>query len=93
MQFQYLKGSDVFGWARDLVTQLNRAFSTSDIPTGTVVAWPTDAAPLGWLSCDGAEYSKSQYPALFLLLSGVGDTFNVPNYNPPAFGQIAIIKS
>jgi microcystin-dependent protein len=63
------------------------------IPAGTVIAYagPVGGSgkvqpPAGWLLCDGAAVSRSQYAGLFALLGathGAGDgstTFNVPDY-------------
>lgn len=53
--------------------------------TGTILMWPTAAAPTGYLLCDGAAVSRSVFLDLFTLIGetyGVGDgatTFNVPN--------------
>ena len=53
--------------------------------TGTVAMWPTVTPPGGWLTCDGSAVSRTQFPALFAILStswGAGDgssTFNLPD--------------
>lgn len=55
------------------------------VPTGTVNDWTTMTAPIGWLLCDGGEYSRTTYADLFAVIAdnyGVGDgttTFNVPD--------------
>jgi microcystin-dependent protein len=52
---------------------------------GEVTMWAGIAAPLGWLTCDGAAISRSTYSALFNVIGtnfGVGDgvnTFNLPD--------------
>lgn len=57
----------------------------SSINAGTISLWGGDTAPLNWLLCDGAAYSRTTYAALFNAIGtkyGVGDgstTFNVPN--------------
>ena len=54
-------------------------------PTGTVVAFAGNAAPTGWLLCDGAAVSRTTYARLFAVTGttyGYGDnttTFNTPN--------------
>jgi microcystin-dependent protein len=59
--------------------------SLTDLPVGTVVSTALSAAPSGWLICDGAAVSRTNYPELFGALGtgyGAGDgttTFNVPN--------------
>lgn len=59
----------------------------SALAPGTIVAWPHDTAPDGWLICNGAAYStNAPYANLF---SAIGwrystdissETFNVPDY-------------
>ena len=41
-------------------------------PVGTVVAFAGNSLPSGWLWCDGSQYSRSSYPALF---SAIGTTY------------------
>lgn len=56
------------------------------VPSGSIVAWPTDTAPTGWLECDGSAVSRTTYAALFGVISddyGNGNgstTFNLPDY-------------
>lgn len=55
------------------------------VPSGTVVAYGAVDAPEGWLVCDGAAVSRTEYVELFDTIGttfGVGDgstTFNVPD--------------
>ena len=55
------------------------------VPTGCIMAWPTNTAPDGWLLCYGQAVSRTTYANLFSLLSttfGNGDgstTFNLPD--------------
>lgn len=58
------------------------------VPTGGVVMYGGDTAPVGYLMCDGAAYSRTvTYDKLFAVVGtkyGVGNgsnTFNVPNLN------------
>ncbi len=50
---------------------------------GTVSHFANSTAPIGYVSCDGASYSITQYPELFnaigYLYGGAGATFNVPD--------------
>lgn len=54
-------------------------------PTGTIIMFADDAAPTGYLECDGAAVSRTTYATLFALVGstwGSGDgstTFNVPD--------------
>ena len=58
------------------------------VPVGTVVpfAGPVSSIPSGWLLCDGAELSRSDFPKLFAAIGGShggGDgaaTFNLPDF-------------
>ena len=53
------------------------------VPTGGSIAYGGSVAPVGWLLCDGAAYSRVTYARLFAVIGttfGVGDgstTFNV----------------
>jgi microcystin-dependent protein len=53
--------------------------------TGTILMWAGNAAPTGYLLCDGAEVSRATYGDLFNITGttfGVGNgstTFNVPD--------------
>lgn len=55
------------------------------IPTGLIAPFAGAAAPDGWLLCDGAAVSRTQYAALFAVIGtvyGAGDgssTFNLPD--------------
>ena len=47
---------------------------------GHIIMWPLDAAPDGYLICDGASYAYDTYPTLGELLGGsAGGNFNVPD--------------
>jgi microcystin-dependent protein len=65
-------------------TALNLAPVT--FPTGSVLQFAGTTAPEGWLLCDGDAVSRTDYAALFAVVStahGIGDgatTFNVPDY-------------
>lgn len=39
----------------------------SALPVGVPVPWPSSTAPTGWLKCNGAPFSDSQYPKLALV--------------------------
>ena len=53
--------------------------------TGSIIPWPKDTAPTGFLLCDGTAVSRSTYADLFAVIGetyGNGDgatTFNVPD--------------
>jgi microcystin-dependent protein len=53
------------------------------IPIATVLAYAGQAAPAGFLKCDGASYSASAYPDLFSQIEytygGSASNFNVPD--------------
>jgi microcystin-dependent protein len=57
-----------------------------NFPTGCVLPYAGTTAPEGWLLCDGDAVSRTDYAALFAVVStahGIGDgatTFNVPDY-------------
>ena len=55
-------------------------------PVGSIIIWPLETPPTGYLECDGSEKSRTTYAALFAVIGtayGVGDgstTFNLPNF-------------
>ena len=56
------------------------------MPIGSIVMWPGDTAPEGWLLCDGTAYKKSDYANLFNVIGNkynngvvLFDRFKVPN--------------
>lgn len=63
------------------VTNGNNAF-----PVGSIVDFAGQAAPSGWLDCDGSEYSNDDFPALAGALGTTyggtaGSTFKVPDFS------------
>ena len=66
-------------------TEFVRHAVDSSLPSGAVMYFAMQAAPLGWLKADGSAVSRTQYPALFAAIGttfGVGDgrtTFNLPD--------------
>lgn len=59
--------------------------SNSGVAIGTIVNWPSNSLPVGWLKCDGSVISRTDYSSLFSIIGttfGAGDgstTFNLPN--------------
>jgi hypothetical protein len=55
------------------------------IPIGTIIVWPRNFLPFGYLSCNGGAISRTGYADLFAILGttfGAGNgttTFNLPN--------------
>jgi microcystin-dependent protein len=66
--------------------QLGGTPSAQVYMTGEVRMYAAASAPTGWLSCDGAEISRTTYAALFAVIGetyGVGDgrtTFALPDF-------------
>ncbi|WP_147819741.1 phage tail protein [Salidesulfovibrio onnuriiensis] len=67
---------------QSLDTILNKP---ADVPVGSINALAVSTVPAGWLECDGAAVSRTEFAALFALLGtkfGAGDgfsTFNLPD--------------
>ncbi|MBM7143879.1 phage tail protein, partial [Enterobacter hormaechei] len=36
----------------------------SALPVGVPIPWPSATPPTGWLKCNGAAFTASQYPKL-----------------------------
>jgi microcystin-dependent protein len=59
--------------------------SAVSVLTGSVIMWSSNAAPAGYLECNGAAVSRSTYSALFAIVGttfGAGNgstTFNLPD--------------
>lgn len=62
-----------------------KALINAGAPVGSVIAWLTEVAPLGYLECDGAAVSRTTYAELFAKIGvtfGPGNgttTFNLPD--------------
>jgi microcystin-dependent protein len=55
------------------------------VPVGSILTWPTDTAPSGWLLCTGGTYAASGtytnlYDVLGYVYGGSGANFQVPDY-------------
>jgi len=53
-------------------------------PVGVIQAWPTATVPLGYLECDGADISRTDFVSLFDVIglnygTGSGTTFTIPD--------------
>lgn len=40
-----------------------------NLPIGSIVMWPTNTPPEGWLLCDGRQFTKDEYPELYNVLN------------------------
>lgn len=60
-------GRDIVGKATvaDVLTYLGLG-EGSALPVGVPVPWPSATPPTGWLKCNGAAFTASQYPKLAL---------------------------
>lgn len=60
--------------------------ATNIVLVGSIIAWPTNTVPTGYLECDGSAVSRTTYATLFATIGvtyGAGDTvttFNLPDY-------------
>lgn len=67
------------------LAELDAIIALNSIQPGMIELFAGNAAPSGWLLCDGAAVSRTLYPALFTAIGttfGAGDgtsTFNVPD--------------
>lgn len=49
----------------DIVKKQMSALTDDGMPIGSIMPFPMEKAPVGWLACDGRLYAKEQFPALF----------------------------
>lgn len=85
----------------DYLNGLDVARNVSPITSGFVTLWAgsTAAIPQGWLRCNGAAISRSNFSLLFTVIGvtyGVGDgstTFNVPTIAAVGTSVNYIIKT
>jgi len=83
-QYNDLTRKDQLNSLNEVLRDLAGRFSTA-VPTGAVLAWTTATAPTGFVLCNGAAISRSNFTELFTVIGttyGTGDgstTFNVPN--------------
>lgn len=78
-----------FGWAFDTdgaaTTNFKALFSENNVPVGSILFWPLDAIPSGYLKVQGQSVSRTTYANLFAVLGteyGAGDgstTFTLPD--------------
>lgn len=64
----------------NIITNTELSFSS---PIGTIISFPSDTIPNGWLLCDGSSYPKALFPNLSSVLKnewgGNSNNFNVPD--------------
>ncbi|MDW9297156.1 tail fiber protein, partial [Escherichia coli] len=65
-------GRDIIGknTIADILTYLDLG-EGSALPVGVPVPWPLATPPTGWLKCNGAPFTASQYPKLALAYPGL----------------------
>jgi len=79
-------GLHTFAETTDLSTTTQWGLNGGLIPTGSITAYATTTAPLGWLAADGSEVSSTTYANLFAVIGysyggSPGGDFNLPNLN------------
>lgn len=60
--------------------------SSDSSPVGSIIIWPSDVAPVGWLLCDGATYNAQNDPSFQALFGIIGTSFggtNNTNFSVP----------
>jgi microcystin-dependent protein len=81
-----LKLYQLFNYMFTSTGAISEAFLRDIIPSGTLLFSASSVAPTGYLLCNGAAVSRTDYAALFTAIGtswGAGDgstTFNVPDY-------------
>jgi len=73
----------------DLLTMVSGspawAANSALVPSGAVMAWPTETAPSGWLECNGQSLLRTTYADLFTAIGTTygaadGSHFYIPDY-------------
>jgi len=60
------------------------AYNVNPVPSGTILPYAGTTVPVGYLACDGAEYSKSQYSSLYSAIQNIwGTASNSNNFKVP----------
>ncbi len=82
-------GNNSAGSAGQVLTSDGTKFAPQNLPpaviTGSILMWPANTAPTGYLECDGSAISRTTFAALFAITGtvfGTGDgstTFNIPD--------------
>ena len=57
------------------------------IPVGSILVYPSEQVPHGYLPCDGREISKKTYPLLYDLIKGTWGETETTFYLPDLRGQ------
>jgi hypothetical protein len=60
-------------------------------PTGSILMWPTDSAPSGYLFLDGSTYSQATYPDLAAVFGVVSGTFTLPDMRDRFAAGLSIV--
>lgn len=72
--------------------------SSTIVPVGSTITYPSATPPSGFLLCNGAAVSRGTYSSLFALVGvtfGSGDgvtTFNLPNISGPVANMYYVIR-
>lgn len=66
-------------WIYRVGEQMDILQANSGSTTGDMKILGNDDIPSDWLLCDGAEFTRLEFPALASFLEAEGNTFNVPN--------------
>jgi hypothetical protein len=78
-----LNGTNISNQSIEL-NKLVAAVQQALCPVGTIMAYAGDAAPAGWLLCNGANYVTTTYPILYSTIGarfgGTAGNFNVPDF-------------
>lgn len=75
-------------FVQTLIDDANAATARATLgvdPPGSILFWPTETPPTGYLECDGASLDRTTYAALFAVIGTMygtadGTHFNLPDY-------------
>jgi hypothetical protein len=58
-------------------------YDLTSVPAGSMVEWPSEVVPTGWLECDGSSLLRADYPALFAVIGTIYGAADSTHFSLP----------